>query len=64
MRNNFGDKVRLQHISDAIAEIKSYIHNTSFQSFSQNSMMRIACVKQLEIIGEASGHISHEMVMS
>jgi uncharacterized protein with HEPN domain len=26
----------------------------------ENSMMRFACVKQMEIIGEASNHISDE----
>jgi uncharacterized protein with HEPN domain len=28
-----------------------------------NSMMRFACIKQLEIIGEASNHITPEIAM-
>ncbi len=32
-----------------------------FVSFMENSMMRFACVKQMEIIGEASNHISDEL---
>jgi uncharacterized protein with HEPN domain len=58
MRGRLGDKVRLQHVLDAILEIENYLLNTSFQGFIENSMMRFACIKQLEIIGEASNHIS------
>jgi uncharacterized protein with HEPN domain len=60
MRGKSGDKVRLQHISDAILEIESYVVNSDFSDFMANSMMRYACIKQLEIIGEASNHVSAE----
>lgn len=60
MRGKLGDKVRLQHIYNAILEIESYLVNTDFPSFIENSMMRFACIKQMEIIGEASNHISEE----
>ncbi len=59
MRDNSGDKIRLQHILNAINEIESYLIKADFDSFISNSMMRFACVKQLEIIGEASNHISN-----
>ena len=58
MRGKLGDKVRLQHIIDAILEIESYLLDTDFSGFSENSMMRFACIKQMEIIGEAGNHIS------
>jgi uncharacterized protein with HEPN domain len=58
MRGKLGDKVRLQHIYDAILEIESYLVNKEFSDFMENSMMRYACIKQMEIIGEASNHIS------
>lgn len=58
MRGKLGDKVRLQHIYDAILEIESYVVNTEFGDFMSNSMMRFACIKQMEIIGEASNHIT------
>ena len=61
MRGNLGDKARLQHIVDAIQEIESYLKNVEFQVFVENSMMRFACIKQMEIIGEASNHISDEI---
>ena len=63
MRGKLGDKVRLQHIYDAILEIESYVVNTEFGDFINNSMMRFACIKQMEIIGEASNHIT-EVVKS
>lgn len=60
MRGNLGDKVRLQHILDAILEIEGYIIGSDFQKFMESSMMRFACIKQMEIIGEASNHISEQ----
>ena len=58
MKNSFGDKIRLQHIHDAIKEINSYTANISFEEFQSNSMMIYASVKQLEIIGEAASKIT------
>lgn len=61
MRGKSGDKVRLQHILDAILEIETYTLNKEFTSFMNNSMMRYACIKQLEIIGEAGNYVSEEL---
>nr|WP_235985365.1 DUF86 domain-containing protein [Spirosoma utsteinense] len=38
-------------------EIENYIDGAEFNRFLANSMMRFACIKQLEIIGEACNHI-------
>ena len=40
--------------------LKVILYNTDFSGFMENSMMRFACIKQMEIIGEASNHISDE----
>jgi len=61
MRGKLGDHVRLKHILDAILEIESYIVKADFSEFLDNSMMRFACIKQIEIIGEASNHVSDEV---
>lgn len=61
MRSKLGDKIRLLHILDAIDEIESYIVNIEIEDFFNNSMVRFACIKQLEIIGEASNHISDDI---
>lgn len=61
MRSELGDKIRLLHILEAINEIQTYLVLVEFSEFSENSMMRFACVKQMEIIGEASNKISNEL---
>jgi len=61
MRSELGDKIRLQHILDAISEIQNYLASIEFSIFLENSMMRFACIKQMEIIGEASNHLSPEL---
>ena len=60
MKGRKGDLARLEHIFAAILEIEEYVRNRNFSDFSTNSMFRFACIKQLEIIGEASNHISLE----
>ena len=60
MRSSQGDKIRLQHILDAILEIESYLIDVDFNTFLENSMMKFACIKQMEIIGEASNHVSED----
>lgn len=61
MRSELGDKIRLQHILDAINEIHKYLISVELSEFLENSMMRFACVKQMEIIGEASNKITKEL---
>lgn len=61
MKGKLGDKARLQHILDAIAEIERYTQSTSYEDFHSNSMMHYATVKQLEIIGEAANHITEDL---
>lgn len=61
MRGKLGDKARINHIIESIQEIETYVLDSDKQAFIQNSMMRFACIKQLEIIGEACNHISKEL---
>ena len=61
MRSELGDTIRLQHIIDAIEEIEKYLVATDLSIFLENSMMRFACIKQMEIIGEACNHLSVEL---
>ncbi len=60
MKGSIGDRQRLLHILEAIDEIQLYTLNISLQAFLANSMMRFACVKQIEIIGEAANSITAE----
>lgn len=61
MKNKLGDEQRLRQILNAIGEIESYIIGVKIEDFLQNSMMRFASIKQLEIIGEACNHLSKEL---
>lgn len=61
MRGKLGDSARLNHILFAIVEIETYLANINYDEFLNNSMMRFACIKQMEIIGEASDYISEEI---
>jgi len=60
MKNKLGDRQRLLHIVEAIEEIQQYTTKVDIKSFLSNSMMRFACVKQIEIIGEAANVITPE----
>ena len=54
MRNKLGDRQRLLHILEAIEEIEQYTANKELPDFIDNSMMRFASIKQIEVIGEAA----------
>lgn len=60
MKGTLGDKQRLLHILESIEEIENYTTDSNLDSFIQNSMMRFASIKQIEIIGEAANYISEE----
>jgi len=61
MKGRLGDKVRLQHILDAIGEIDLYLTNVSFEQFLENSEKRFATIKQIEIVGEACNALTDEL---
>ena len=60
MKGKLGDKQRLLHILESIEEIEKYTAGENLENFMQNSMMKFASVKQIEIIGEAANHITEE----
>lgn len=62
MTDRLGDKIRLQHILDAISEIENYTKGVDFAQFSSNSMLFNACVRQLEIVGEAVNRLSDDLI--
>lgn len=61
MKGRLGDKVRLQHIMDAINEIELYLEGVSYEQFLGNSEKRFATIKQIEIIGEACNALTDEL---
>lgn len=63
MNGRLGDKIRLQHILDSIAEIENYLDDVTITQFLNNSEKRFATIKQIEIIGEACNALSNELKM-
>ena len=61
MKNNLGDQQRLEHIREAITHIQNFTQNIDYQEHTTNFQLRLALVKLLEIIGEASAALSHEL---
>lgn len=44
MRNSLGDKLRIQHILDAISEVEQYIKEITYEQFlesSENGLQRL-----------------------
>jgi uncharacterized protein with HEPN domain len=58
MSFELGDEVRLGHIVESIDEIELAIKGFDLDSFVANHVVRIAVVKWIEIIGEASVYVS------
>lgn len=63
MRDRFGDKIRLQHILDAIEAIEDYTAGVTYATFAENQMMLSATLHQLEVIGEASNRLSEALLL-
>lgn len=55
------DSVYLQHISDAIVKVDTYLQDVDDVAFLQNSLVQDAVIRQIEIIGEAARHLSREV---
>ena len=61
MKGPLGDKVRVQHILEAIGEVEIYIEYVTEDEFLHNSEKRFATIKQIEIVGEACNKITTEL---
>lgn len=58
MKGTMTDKVRIEHILEAISEVEKYLKGVSYEDYLHNSEKRFATIKQIEIIGEACNIIS------
>ncbi|MCX7046668.1 MAG: DUF86 domain-containing protein [Candidatus Sumerlaeota bacterium] len=54
------DAVYLKHIVDAIVKIEAYAA-VGYEKFMKESQWQDAIIRQLEIIGEATKHLSEEI---
>lgn len=60
MREASRNRIRLEHITQAIARIKRYTIGKRFEDFTADDMMYYAVVKNIEIIGEAANLLTNE----
>ncbi len=54
------DRAYIQHILEAIRDIENSIKKLSFEEFKNSKDSKDACIRRLEIIGEAVKNISPE----
>ena len=52
------DKVYLRHILDATSLIEEYLSGIDEANFLKTTLVQDGVIRQLEIIGEASNHVS------
>ena len=62
MKRDLGDKSRIRHILEAISNIESFVENVSLEEFLKNKEKIAAVERMIEIIGEATNHISDEII--
>lgn len=60
MKNSISDRIRLQHILDSISEILLFTKDIDYNAYISDYKLRLAIVKLIENIGEASNGISSE----
>ncbi len=60
MRKYTSDQVRVSLITDALTEIENYLQSIDFEVFNGKSILRYACIKQLELVGNLCEEITDE----
>ena len=56
-----GERQRIQDMLDAISRIQNYVSGMKFEAFQNDPRTVDAVVRNLEIIGEASKHVSERL---
>jgi len=59
MKRNY--KLFLEDISERIEKIESYIGDMTFEEFKQDDKTVSACIREIEVIGEATKQIPKEI---
>ena len=52
------DKIYIHHILDATSLVEEYLHGVDEATFLKKTLIQDGVIRQLEIIGEASNHVS------
>jgi uncharacterized protein with HEPN domain len=62
MKSRISDKIRLQHILDSINDILLFTNDIDYETYIADYKLRLAIVKLIENIGEASNGISSNTI--
>jgi uncharacterized protein with HEPN domain len=62
MKSSISDKIRLQHILDSINDILLFTKDIDYETYIADYKLRLAIVKLIENIGEASNGISSKTI--
>ena len=61
MKGRIGDKQRLAHILASLDEATGFVQNFTFAQFTTDTRTLFACVRCIEVIGEAARHVSESI---
>ncbi len=53
------DDLYIQHILEAVGLIETYVNTLSWREFTSDRKTQDACIRQIEIIGEAAKRLSN-----
>lgn len=62
--SEFGDKLYVEHILEAIEKIEKFIGGSSFNDFKNNEQLQSAVVREISVIGEAVRKLSENFKKS
>ena len=60
MKKQLNEQVRIQHMLSAIAEIQEFAATTKYDEYLIDRKLQLALTRLIEIIGEASNHVTEE----
>jgi len=63
MKHELGDRKRIEHVLEAISDLELFLKNVDFEEFESNKEKQSAVERKLEIIGEATNHISEKILL-
>lgn len=59
-KSSVNDQVRILHILEELSRIKGFSKSVDFEQFESDEKTQYACIRSLEIIGEASNYLTDE----
>jgi uncharacterized protein with HEPN domain len=64
MKKSITESARVQHLIDASREILNFVDGMNYDAYREDRKTQLAITRLIEIIGEASTHISEDTKIS